>query len=180
MLSNGRTWQSLDGWYPIAAKAWNLATKINANKHGNLYDLNKNRRNVTSTYDKCKQQMYKQCPMQWLYLKSKSVRQVLNKQIPRFFFTNIFIQKQQTLISLQYDNQPWQVLQPYIPIWTRSALHTYSYGPAFMIPLQVLLDVLKGKQYLVSNEMHFWEILQYLDWLPMRLVTLNQMKFKST
>jgi hypothetical protein len=48
-----------------------------------------------------------------------------------------------------------------------------------MIPLQVLLDVLKGKQNLISNEMHFWEILQYLDWLPMRLVTLNQMKFKS-
>ena len=34
-----------------------------------------------------------------------------------------------------------------------------------MIPLQVLLDVLKGKQNLINNEMHFWEILQYLDWL---------------
>ena len=48
-----------------------------------------------------------------------------------------------------------------------------------MILLQVLLDVLKEKQNLISNEMHFWEILQYLHWLPMRLVTLNQAKFKS-
>jgi len=48
-----------------------------------------------------------------------------------------------------------------------------------MIPLQVLLDVLKGKQNLINNETYFREILQYPDWLPIRLVTLNQTKFKS-
>jgi hypothetical protein len=59
------------------------------------------------------------------------------------FFTNIFTHEKQILISLQYDYQPRHVLQHYVPISTRSALHTYSYGPAFMIPLQVLSDVLK-------------------------------------
>ena len=48
-----------------------------------------------------------------------------------------------------------------------------------MIPLHVMLDVLKGKQNLINNEMHFQKMLQHLDWLPMRLITLNQVKFKS-
>jgi len=65
------------------------------------------------------------------------------------------------------------------PNLNKICTNTHSYGPGFMILLQVLLDVLKGKQTLISNEMYFWKILQYLGWLPMRLVTLNQTKFKS-
>lgn len=56
--SNDGAWQSLDSWGAIAAEAWNLTNMMNANKHGNSYDLNKNHNNVISTYDKCKQWMY--------------------------------------------------------------------------------------------------------------------------